>query len=104
MVGVMTDRNYRLIVEGDLSDDLDAAVHGMLLTRAEGNTTLTGTGRSQSDIQGLLPCWPGACERRITTTRGPRRPGDELGQDGPRGAIRDGDGSRLPVPPTSFGR
>jgi hypothetical protein len=40
MVGDMADRNYRLIVEGALIDNLDAANDGMLLTRAEGNSTL----------------------------------------------------------------
>lgn len=48
----MADRDYRLIVEGDLIDNLDAAFDGMLLTRAEGNTTLRGAVRSQSDLEG----------------------------------------------------
>ena len=80
MVGDMADRNYRLIVEGDLRDDLDAAVDGML-TRAERKSPLTGTVRSQSDLEGLLPCWPGACER-ITTKRRAADRAMPLRQDG----------------------
>jgi hypothetical protein len=50
----MAARNYRLIVEGGLSDELEPAFHAMALTRAGGNTTLTGTVRDQSELQGLL--------------------------------------------------
>ena len=50
----MADRNYRLIVEGELSDALEPAFDRMTLTRAEGNTSLTGTVRDQAELQGLL--------------------------------------------------
>jgi hypothetical protein len=50
----MADRNYRLIVEGELSDALEPAFHGMTLTRAAGNTALTGSVRDQAELQGLL--------------------------------------------------
>jgi hypothetical protein len=48
------DRNYRLVVEGELSDHLESAFHGMRLTRAEGNTVLTGNVRDQAELHGLL--------------------------------------------------
>jgi hypothetical protein len=47
-------RNYRLVVEGELSDTLAPAFHGMTLTRAAGNTALTGVVRDQAELQGLL--------------------------------------------------
>ena len=50
----MTDRTYRLIVEGELSDELAPAFPGMALTRADGSTALTGTVRDQAELQGLL--------------------------------------------------
>ena len=50
----MADRTYRLIVEGELSDELALAFPGMTLTRAAGNTALTGTVRDQAELQGLL--------------------------------------------------
>jgi len=50
----MLDRNYRLIVEGELSDYLEPTFHGMTLTRAQGNTELTGHLRDQAELQGLL--------------------------------------------------
>ena len=50
----MPDRNYRLIVEGELSDHLAPAFGGMRLSRAEGNTELTGNVRDQAELQGLL--------------------------------------------------
>ena len=54
MLRYMAGRNYRLIVEGELSDTLEPAFHGMTLRRAEGNTSLTGTVRDQAELQGLL--------------------------------------------------
>ena len=50
----MAGRNYRLIVEGELSDKLEPAFHRMTLTRAAGNTALTGNVRDQAELQGLL--------------------------------------------------
>jgi hypothetical protein len=54
MLERMPDRNYRLVVEGELSDNLAFAFNGMKLTRIEGNTAPTGTVRDQSELQGLL--------------------------------------------------
>jgi hypothetical protein len=50
----MAQRSYRLIVEGELSDDLEVAFPGMTLMRAGGNTTLTGHVRDQPGFLGLL--------------------------------------------------
>jgi hypothetical protein len=54
MVGGMGHRTYRLIVEGELGDELALAFPGMALTRAAGSTVLTGTVRDQAELQGLL--------------------------------------------------
>jgi hypothetical protein len=45
-------RRYRLIVEGELSDQI--AFERMTLTHEGGNTVLTGPIRDQSELQGLL--------------------------------------------------
>ena len=50
----VADRTYQLIVEGELSDNLGSAFHRMTLTRAEGNTVLTGNVRDQAELQGHL--------------------------------------------------
>jgi hypothetical protein len=50
----VADRTYRLIVEGELGDDLALAFPGMALTRADGSTALTGTVRDQPELFGLL--------------------------------------------------
>jgi hypothetical protein len=55
----MAERSYRLTVEGELSDIVGITFHGMTfhgmtLTRAGGNTSLTGKVRDQSELQGLL--------------------------------------------------
>ena len=50
----MALRNYRLLVEGGLSDKLEPAFNGMTLTRTEGNTALTGPVRDQAELQGVL--------------------------------------------------
>jgi hypothetical protein len=47
-------RTYRLIVEGELSDDLERAFPGMALARAGGKTALTGDVRDQAELLGLL--------------------------------------------------
>jgi hypothetical protein len=47
-------RSYRLIVQGELSDNLAPAFPGMTLIRSHGNTALTGDIRDQSEFQGLL--------------------------------------------------
>ena len=50
----MPSRQYRLVVEGELSDRVDQAFKGMTLTREEGNTVLEGPVRDQAELQGLL--------------------------------------------------
>jgi hypothetical protein len=50
----MPSRQYRLVVEGELSDRVDRAFTGMTLTREEGNTVLEGPVRDQAELQGLL--------------------------------------------------
>lgn len=47
-------REYRLTVEGELSDTMGAAFAGMTLTRMRGNTVLEGPVRDQAELQGLL--------------------------------------------------
>jgi hypothetical protein len=50
----MPVRDYRLIVEGELSDDLGRAFEGMSLSREHGTTVLVGTIRDQPQLQGVL--------------------------------------------------
>jgi hypothetical protein len=50
----MPSRQYRLVVEGELSDRVELAFEGMTLTREEGNTILEGPVRDQAELQGLL--------------------------------------------------
>jgi hypothetical protein len=45
---------YRLIVEGELSDRVGQAFHGMRLSRENGTTVLVGPVRDQSELQGIL--------------------------------------------------
>ncbi len=50
----MAGREYRLTVDGELSDRVRSAFVGMTLTRAEGKTVLVGRVRDQAELQGLL--------------------------------------------------
>jgi hypothetical protein len=50
----MAVREYSLIVEEELSDQLGSAFAGMTLTRMEGKTLLIGQVRDQAELQGLL--------------------------------------------------
>jgi hypothetical protein len=50
----MAVREYTLVVEGELSDQLGSAFAGMTLTRKEGQTLLVGQVRDQAELQGLL--------------------------------------------------
>jgi hypothetical protein len=50
----MAVREYTLIVEGELSDQLGSTFTGMTLTRKEGQTLLVGHVRDQAELQGLL--------------------------------------------------
>lgn len=50
----MNDREYRLVVEGELSDDVEDLFDGMALTRQQGRTLLVGPVVDQAELQGLL--------------------------------------------------
>ena len=50
----MPTREYRLIVEGELSDSMEVTFEGMTLTREEGRTVIAGPVRDQAELQGLL--------------------------------------------------
>ena len=50
----MAVRTYRLIVEGELGDQLESSFDGMTFTHGEGTTTLTGDVRDQAELQGVL--------------------------------------------------
>jgi hypothetical protein len=50
----MAVRQYRLVVEGELSDQLGGAFPGWNLTRKAGQTLLVGPVRDQAELQGLL--------------------------------------------------
>jgi hypothetical protein len=52
--GAMPTREYRLVVEGELSDDMGVVFEGMNLAREEGRTVLAGPVRDQTELQGLL--------------------------------------------------
>jgi hypothetical protein len=47
-------RTYRLIVAGELSDDLASALGGTTLECADGTTTWTVFVRDQAELQGIL--------------------------------------------------
>jgi hypothetical protein len=50
----MPSREYRLTVEGELSDAAGRAFEGMTLTRDGGRTLLVGRVRDQAELHGLL--------------------------------------------------
>jgi hypothetical protein len=50
----MPSRQYRLIVEGELSDRVGLALEGMTLTREGGKTVLVGRVRDQAELQGFF--------------------------------------------------
>jgi hypothetical protein len=50
----MPTREYRLVVEGELSDSIGVVFEGMTLTREEGTTVIAGAVRDQTELQGLL--------------------------------------------------
>ena len=47
-------REYRLTVEGELSDIAGQAFEGMTLTRGAGTTVLVGRLRDQAELYGIL--------------------------------------------------
>lgn len=50
----MVGGEYRLIVQGELSDRVGQAFHGMSLSRQSGTTVLVGPVRDQSELQAIL--------------------------------------------------
>lgn len=50
----MAGREYRITLEGELSDRAGRAFEGMALTREGGTTVLLGRVRDQAELQGLL--------------------------------------------------
>ena len=50
----MPNRQYRLVVKGELSDHVQQAFKGMTLTRQQGDTILEGPVRDQAEFEGLL--------------------------------------------------
>ena len=45
---------YRLVVDGELGDDVGLAFEGMSLSRETGTTILVGALRDQAELQGVL--------------------------------------------------
>jgi hypothetical protein len=54
MLHPVSHHEYRLTVEGELSDSVSSAFSGMTLTRTAGKTILEGPVRDQAELQGLL--------------------------------------------------
>jgi hypothetical protein len=50
----MPARDYRVVVDGELSDDIGRAFEGMSLSRENGTTVLVGAMRDQAQLQALL--------------------------------------------------
>ena len=50
----MDGHEYRITVEGEISDPLGAAFHGMTVRRQAGKSELVGWVRDQAELQGLL--------------------------------------------------
>jgi hypothetical protein len=51
---VIAAREYKLTVQGELSDELGPSFAGMTLTREGGNTALVGPVRDQAELQAML--------------------------------------------------
>jgi hypothetical protein len=54
MLGDMAAREYRLTVDGELSDIAGQAFEGMTLTRGAGTTLIVGRLRDQAELHGVL--------------------------------------------------
>jgi hypothetical protein len=50
----MPARDYRVVVDGELSDDIGRAFEGMSLSRENGTTVLVGAMCDQAQLQALL--------------------------------------------------
>jgi hypothetical protein len=50
----MPASDYRVVVEGELSNDVERAFEGMSLSRESGKTVLVGTMRDQAQLQAVI--------------------------------------------------
>jgi hypothetical protein len=50
----MPASDYRVVVDGELSNDVERAFEGMSLSRDKGRTVLVGTMRDQAQLQAIL--------------------------------------------------
>jgi hypothetical protein len=50
----VVERTYRIVVQGELGDQVATAFEGMTLTHLDGTTEMQGLVRDQSELQGLL--------------------------------------------------
>jgi hypothetical protein len=50
----MPASDYRVVVDGELSNDVERAFEGMILSRETGRTVLVGTMRDQAQLQAVL--------------------------------------------------
>jgi hypothetical protein len=50
----MPASDYRVVVDGELSNDVERAFEGMSLSRETGRTVLVGTMRDQAQLQAIL--------------------------------------------------
>jgi hypothetical protein len=50
----MPASDYRVVVDGELSNDVERAFEGMSLSRETGRTVLIGTMRDQAQLQAVL--------------------------------------------------
>jgi hypothetical protein len=50
----MPASDYRVVVDGELSNDVERAFEGMSLSRETGRTVLVGTMRDQAQLQAVL--------------------------------------------------
>jgi hypothetical protein len=46
--------DYRVVVDGELSNDVERAFEGMSLSREKGRTVLVGTMRDQAQLQAVI--------------------------------------------------
>jgi hypothetical protein len=53
-LGCVSAREYRLVVEGELTDGMGVVFEGLTLTREDGKTVLAGPVRDQAELHGLL--------------------------------------------------
>lgn len=117
IVGDVRERNYRLIVEGELGDKLEGAFPGMTLTQFAGNAALTDTFATRPNSRDSCSACPtlGLCSRPEPSTTVPTaraeldratRTGDEVHVDrvDAGSAARPGQrplGAGPPVPPAT---